>query len=155
MRPQERNDGAFYARQQEKRKNYRKGKPQRRMHPKGWLAAVALEHENKWHDNVADCENREIRRRIIGTERLQAELAGGAVAVHLEEAREQPAGATARALAAPAAPQTGPDVRRAFLFHPAKMELRPIGVVATVCPFAPRAARPDAAACGDLGGDRQ
>src|ERR1044071_5542911 len=115
MRPQERNDGAFYARHKEKCKNNRKRKPQCRMTPQWRWAAVAFEHQDERHDDVADCKNGEVRRRVVGAVRFERQLAGRAVASHLEEAREQAAGATARAPAAPAAQQAGPDVRRAFL----------------------------------------
>ena len=70
MRPQERNDGAFYARQQAECKDNRKRKPQCRMNPQWRLAAVALEHQDQRHDDVADCKNREVRRRVVGAVRF-------------------------------------------------------------------------------------
>ena len=144
MRPQERNDGAFYARQQDECKDNRERKPQCRMNPQWRVTAVALDHQDERHDDVADCKNGEVRRRIVSAVRLERQLAGRAVAAHLEEVREQAAGAAARAPAAPAAPQACPDVR-AFLIHVAKMGLGSIAVVATVCPLVLRDARPDAA----------
>jgi len=117
------------------------------------MVGVALDHQDHRHDDVADCKNREVRRRVVGSVRLERQLAGRAVAAHLEEAREQAAIAAARALAAPATQQAGPKVWSAFLIHPDKMALGSIGVVATLCPDVLRDARPDAAArCGHGGG---
>src|SRR5262245_26887420 len=90
------------------------------MNPEGRLAAVALEDQDQRHDDVADRENGEVRRGVVGAVWLQGQLAGRAVAAHLEEAREQAAGPAARAAAAPAAQQAGPKVWSAFPVHGAQ-----------------------------------
>ena len=56
MRPQERDDSAFYVRQQVKSKHYRQRQPQHGVKPQRRLVAVALEHQDQRHDDVADRE---------------------------------------------------------------------------------------------------
>src|SRR3954447_19656465 len=125
------------------------------MEPKRWLVAVALQYQHQRDNNMADCENREISRCIVGPERVEHQAAGGAMAAHLQEAAEQRAIAAAWAAAAPATPHRCPQIDggRRYRCHAPKMSERPSGVLATVCPEAPCGARPDDAARDVLAGD--
>src|SRR5471032_16543 len=98
---------------------------------------------------MADRQDGEVVRLIVGAERLEGEAARRAIALHLQEAAEQRARAATRAAAAPAAEDGRPEVGGRDYAHATNMDVRPTFVGVTLCPEGGLDARPDAA--GDRG----
>src|SRR5215510_5990777 len=119
------------------------------MKPERWLVAEALEQEHQRHHDVADNQDGEIGRCVVGAIGLERQLAGRAMVAHLEKTAKQRGCATPWASAVPTAQQSGPELNAGGgQRHVDKMAAGFTSVVATVCPERSCDARPDAAARG-------
>src|SRR6202043_2477001 len=98
--------------QQHQRQNERKRQVDRKLQPHR-RRIIGLDPERRRYHKVADDDDHEIGRQIVGAMRREVEVADLAVVVDLEEGAKQFSLAAARAAAAEAALQRGPDV--AFL----------------------------------------
>jgi len=93
--PHEANDGALETRQQQQHESERRRYRDRDLQPDRNLRSAGNDEER--HDDVADQEDREVGREIVGTDMAELHAAGAAAFDRLQIAAEQPAAAAMRA----------------------------------------------------------
>ena len=94
--PLQAHKGAFDGRKDEQRERHGQWQPDHRMEPEG-RPVGHLDYEHQAHHDVADNDDGEIGRRVVGAVVMQLFAAGGAGVGHLQIAPEHGTAAAGRA----------------------------------------------------------
>src|SRR5579875_820730 len=98
VRPVQPQKDALHPRQEDEREKQGKWQPDHDLEPAGRILELLQQHHSRHHD-MADGENREIRRGVVNAIAAEIEAAGRAGLVHGDIAAECRAPAAARAAA--------------------------------------------------------